>query len=316
MTNKARNTAGKFSAKSETPRKVRSVNLTENCWQWLARIAEESGMSRNDYLEALADSNPPIMETVEATANPIMETVEATANPIMETVEGEAETSDANITKQPDIKLLPIMETVEASIELHKQQLEASDLIIHNRNQEIAALSSRLAGKDEVIAEADEQIAKLESDAAEFLETKKLYNEAMQEEIRGRNSREAYDLRQQQQISDLKHELEDAKLATQKLGNKNRELERGYGFKPNPIESKLRLEIGELQSQLSDLRENSAPASRPEQNPAPIAIELPDAGDLLNKVKAQRKKSKTDVGDIEVILEILEGRSWRFNKQR
>jgi len=140
MTNKARNTAGKFSAKSETPRKVRSVNLTENCWQWLARIAEEAGMSRNDYLEALA---------------------EATANPIMETVQAEIE----NTEKQPDIKLLPIMETVEADIKLHKQ-LEASDAIIRNRNQEIAALQSRLAGKDEIIAEAQEQIARLESEIA------------------------------------------------------------------------------------------------------------------------------------------------------
>jgi chromosome segregation ATPase len=118
----------------------------------------------------------------------------------------------------------------------------------------------------------------------------------MQEEIRGRNSREVYDLSQQQQISDLKHELEDAKLATQKLGNKNRELERGYGFKPNPIESKLRLEIGELQSQLSDLQENSAPAGE----------YLPEPADLLNELKCKRKKSKADLADIEAILEILD----------
>jgi|GEM_PF-5814623 len=129
------------------------------------------------------------------------------------------------------------------------------------KNQEIADLKALLAGKNQIIAEADEQIAKLEADAADFLEIKKIYDEAMQEEIRARNSREAYDLRQQQQISDLKLELEDAKLATQKLENKNRELERGYSFKSNPIESKLRLEIGELQSQLSDLKQNSAPAS-------------------------------------------------------
>ena len=151
MTNKARNTAGKFSAKSETPRKIRSVNLTDSAWQWLARIAEDAGMSRNDYLEALAGGNPPIMETVEATVSPIMETVQSEIE---------------NTEKQPDIKLLPIMETVEADIELHKQYLEASDAIIRNRNQEIAALNSRLAGKDEIIAEAQEQIARLESEIA------------------------------------------------------------------------------------------------------------------------------------------------------
>jgi chromosome segregation ATPase len=191
----------------------------------------------------------------------------------------------------------PLKPDTEEEIAELRRRLEASDAIISARNQEIAALNARLAGSDEIISEADEQIAKLEADAVEFLETRKLYSEAMQEEIRGRNSREAYDLRQQQQISDLKHELEDAKLATQKLGNKNRELERGYGFKPNPIESKLRLEIGELQSQLSDLQENSAPAGE----------DLPEPADLLNKLKGKRKKSKADLADIEAILEILEG---------
>jgi len=58
MTNKARDTSGKFSAKSEAPRKVRSVNLTDDAWHWLADVAEKAGMSRNDYLEALAKSNP------------------------------------------------------------------------------------------------------------------------------------------------------------------------------------------------------------------------------------------------------------------
>ena len=164
------------------------------------------------------------------------------------------------------------------------------------KNQEIADLKALLAGKNQIITEADEQIARLEADAVEFSETRKIYDEAMQEEIRGRNSREGYDLRQQSQISELNRELEDAKLAVQKLGDKNRELERGYGFKPNPIESKLRLEIGDLQAQISALRENSATAS-----------ELPESADLLNQLKGKRKKSKADLADVEAILEILKG---------
>ncbi|MEG4283538.1 hypothetical protein QUB68_10460 [Microcoleus sp. A006_D1] len=47
-----------------------------------------------------------------------------------------------------------------------QQQLEASDAIIRSRNQEIAALNSRLAGKDEIIAEAAEQIERLEFELA------------------------------------------------------------------------------------------------------------------------------------------------------
>jgi len=35
-------------------------------------------------------------------------------------------------------------------------------------------------------------------------------------------------------------------------------------------------------------------------------FELPEAADLLNRLKAKRKKSKTDLADLEAILEILE----------
>jgi len=54
--------------------------------------------------------------------------------------------------------------------------------------------------------------------------------------------------------------------------------------------------IADLRSELADLKQKSAPAR-----------ELPDAADLLNQLKAKRKKSKTDLADMEAILEILEG---------
>jgi len=50
MSNKVRNTSGKFAPKSETPRKIRSVNLTDEAWQWLATVAEKTEMSRNEAL--------------------------------------------------------------------------------------------------------------------------------------------------------------------------------------------------------------------------------------------------------------------------
>lgn len=58
-----------------------------------------------------------------------------------------------------------------------------------------------------------------------------------------------------------------------KQGDKIRELERGYSLKPNPAESRLRLEIGELRSQLA------------EQNPVP-AIDLSEqVGEIVNFLK-------------------------------
>src|SRR4028118_1940123 len=86
MTDKPRDTSGKFAPKSETPRRIRSVNLTDDAWQWLAATAQKAGMSRNDYLEALAEGDHPLMETVKPQTQPLMETVKPQTQPLMETV--------------------------------------------------------------------------------------------------------------------------------------------------------------------------------------------------------------------------------------
>ena len=53
----------------------------------------------------------------------------------------------------------------------------------------------------------------------------------------------------------------------------------------------------EIEAELADLKQKSATAGK----------DLPDAADLLNQLKAKRKKSKTDLADMEAILDILEG---------
>lgn len=69
MANEVRNASGKFAPKSDAPRKVRSVNLTDAAWDWLARTARSVDLTRNDYLEALARGSLPFME-MESTASP------------------------------------------------------------------------------------------------------------------------------------------------------------------------------------------------------------------------------------------------------
>jgi hypothetical protein len=51
-----------------------------------------------------------------------------------------------------------------------------------------------------------------------------------------------------------------------------------------------------METELSELKQKS-PAARED---------FPEAADLLNQLKAKRKKSKADLADLEVILEILE----------
>jgi chromosome segregation ATPase len=80
------------------------------------------------------------------------------------------------------------------------------------------------------------------------------------------------------------------------------------------VTNKLREEVQQLRSQLeteradreeidaklSELKQNSAPAAR-------LSEKLtPNAATILSQLRARRKKSKTDLADLETILEILE----------
>ena len=210
MSNKARNTSGKFAAKSEVPRKVRSVNLTDIAWTWLAAVAERAGMSRNDYLEAMAEGNIPLMETVQ----PLMETVQTQSSPFVEMAEAEIEPSGANIAQQLDSELPPLMEMVGAVAESLKQELEDA-----------------------------------RADYAALLESSTVVTNKLRQELA--------EVRSQ--------------LATERADRE------------------------EIEMQLSDLKQNSATASK----------DLPEAADLLNRLKGERKKVGASLADIQAILGMI-----------
>jgi uncharacterized coiled-coil DUF342 family protein len=76
----------------------------------------------------------------------------------------------------------------------------------------------------------------------------------------------------------------------------------------------LQAQVAELRSQLETERasrsEIEAEVFELKQNPAPAAAHsqklTPDAATILSELRARRKKSKTDLADLEAILEILE----------
>jgi len=73
---------------------------------------------------------------------------------------------------------------------------------------------------------------------------------------------------------------------------------------------RLQNDLGNSQAQVAELREQlAAERTEREENKksAPVEKDLPEAADLLNKLKAKRKKSKTDLADLEAILELLQG---------
>jgi hypothetical protein len=154
----------------------------------------------------------------------------------------------------------------------------------------------------------------IEAEREGLAQLKKQTKEHAAELHREGRTMEVEKVRWQRELSDAKSELKDAKATILNQGNKIRELERGYSLKPNPAERRLKLEIGELRSQLeteradreeidaelSELKENSAPAAELSQNL------ILDAATILSQLRTRRKKSKTDLADLEAILEILE----------
>ena len=176
-------------------------------------------------------------------------------------------------------------ETLKAD---YAQLLESSTVVANKLREEVQRLRSQLEKE-----RADRE--EVERELAELAQLKKQNKEHAHELYLEENSMKLEKVRWQQELSDARTELADAKVTILNQGNKIRELERGYSFKPSPAESRLRLEIGELQAELSELKQKSAAAS-----------ELPEAADLLNQLKSKRKKSKTDLADLEAILEILE----------
>ncbi|MBE9164001.1 hypothetical protein [Tychonema sp. LEGE 06208] len=147
------------------------------------------------------------------------------------------------------------------------------------------------------LEEVRSQLAAVQADRDELAQLKKEVKEAAAEIHLEERSIETQKLRWQRELSDAKSELADAKATILKQGDKMRELERGYNFKPNPAESALRLEIGNLQAELEAYKK---------QQPA-TASELPEPADLLNQLKGRRKKSKAELADVAEILEILGG---------
>ncbi len=80
------------------------------------------------------------------------------------------------------------------------------------------------------------------------------------------------------------------------------------------VTNKLRQEVQELRSQLeterADREKIEAELSDLKQNPAPAATLsgklTPDVARILSQLRTRRKKSKTDLADLEAILDILE----------
>ena len=168
------------------------------------------------------------------------------------------------------------VQVTERVAQVAQDRLTALELEVASLRKALEALQEALPGKSE--AGDSEELPKVDSEVAE-----KLQNELS-------NSREALsNLRAENEKlrADYAALLESSSAVTNKLREEVRELR-------SQLEQE-RADREEIEAELANLKQKSATAS-----------ELPEAADLLNQLKAKRKKSSATLADIEAILEMIE----------
>jgi chromosome segregation ATPase len=102
----------------------------------------------------------------------------------------------------------------------------------------------------------------------------------------------------EEKVAELQEKLS---AADSLINRKNQELQvmGGVLAEANQKISERDEEIERLKSQLDNRLGEISTSS------APIAIELPEAADLLNELKRRRRKSRAELADMETVREIL-----------
>jgi chromosome segregation ATPase len=199
------------------------------------------------------------------------------------------------------------VQVTEGVVEVVQDKLTALELQVANLQKAVEALQGVLPGKLE--SGDSEELPKVDSEVAEELQNElgnlKTENEYLRQKLA--ESRDTVEMLNWGTEA-LKEQLEAGRSEYQRLqndlGNSQAEVtelraqldQERVGREE--VEAQLadrEAELAAVRSELADLKQKSATASG-----------LPEAADLLNQLKSKRKKSKTDLADMETILEILE----------
>ena len=101
-------------------------------------------------------------------------------------------------------------------------------------------------------------------------------------------------------IGTFKDKLAAAQAKNQRLQNDLGNLQAQVAELRSQFETE-RADREEIEAELFELKQNSVPAAELSEK------STPDAATILSQLRARRKKSKTELADLEAILELLEG---------
>ena len=211
-----------------------------------------------------------------------------------------------------------VAEGVTQVAEVAQDRLTALELEVANLRKAFEALQEALPGKlksgdsaelpkvDNAVAEGlqnelgnlkaeneklKQELVDARTDYAKLLESSTVVTNKLREEVQEVRSQLETEKTRGEEIWE---ELSDTEQALAEVRSENSELKKTCDKLRSQLEAE-RADREEIEAELADLKQKSA-----------AARELPEAADLLNQLKSKRKKSKTDLADLEAILEILE----------
>ena len=202
-------------------------------------------------------------------------------------------------------------EVAQQVTEVAQDRLTALELQVANLQKAVEALQEALPGK--LDAGNSFELPKVDNEVAEGLQNELCNLKAENEKLRADyaallESSTAVTNKLREEVQELRSHLQTEKTRVEEIWDEMEDSEETL-TEVRAENSELEKTCGELRSELVDREKELAAAqtenSELEQKLA-AARKLPDAADLLNQLKTKRKKSKTDLGDVETLLEILE----------
>jgi uncharacterized phage infection (PIP) family protein YhgE len=251
-------------------------------WYGCRKVA---GKVRKKYIGKSSSLNMAKLEEIaEALEIPPVPRVNKVAEEVAEEVtervaEKVAEEVAEEVTERVAEKVAEVAEEVTERVaervpEVVQDRLTVLELQVTNLQKAIEALQKALLGK---LESGDSlELPKVDNEVAEQLQNELGNLKAENENLR----------------ADYAALLESSTHVTNKLRQEVQELR-------SQLETE-RADREEIDAELSELKQNSAPAAR-------LSEKLTsDAATILSQLRTRRKKSKTDLADLEAILEILE----------
>jgi len=171
---------------------------------------------------------------------------------------------------------------LKAENESLRQRFAESRDTIETLNRGKEALNEQLATANQSITEQEE---KIESLRQELTENTRYYTARLNEA--GAT------------IGTIKDKLEATQVKNQRLQNDLGNSQAEVAELRSQLETE-RADRKQIEAELAELKQNSPPAT------TLLEKLTPDAATILSQLRVKRKKSKTDLADLEAILEILE----------